>query len=88
MNLESKIVLIGTPVSIIKKINKQTKEIYLVIQFLNKNSESGEVKLFDVKVPQGYLHNFKDIKEGKQVKVEIQITTFNNNMFIKGIKLL
>ena len=88
MNLESRIVLIGTPVSIVKKVNKQTKEIYMLIQFLNKNSETNEVKLFDVKVPQSYLHNFKDIQEGKQVKVEIQITTFNNNIYIKGIKLL
>ena len=88
MNLDSKLVIFGTIVSIVKKINKQTKELYLILQFLKKNSETNEVKLFEVKVQQAYLHNFKDIDEGSKVKVEIDIKTFNSNIFIYGIKLL
>ena len=88
MNLDSKIILVGTPVSIVKKVNKKDNTIYLLIQFLQKDSDSGEVKLFEVKVEQTYLHNFADIQEGKQVQVEIIIKTFQNQMFIRGIRLL
>ena len=88
MNLDSKIILLGTPVSIVKKVNKKDNTIYLLIQFLQKDSDSGEVKLFEVKVEQAYLHNFSEIQEGKQVQVEIIIKTFQNQMFIRGIKLL
>ena len=88
MSLDSKIILVGTPVSIVKKVNKKDNTIYLLIQFLQKDSDSGEVKLFEVKVEQTYLHNFSDIEEGKQVQIEIIIKTFQNQMFIRGIKLL
>jgi len=88
MNLDSKIILVGTPVSVVKKVNKQNNSVYLLIQFLQKDSDSGEVKLFEVKVEQSYLHNFADITEGKQVQVEILIKTFQNQMFIRGLKLL
>ena len=88
MNLDSKIILVGTPVSIVKKVNKKDNTIYLLIQFLQKDSDSGEVKLFEVKVEQAYLHNFSEIQEGKQVQIEIIIKTFQNQMFIRGIKLL
>ncbi len=88
MKLDSKIILVGTPVSVAKKINKKDNTIYLLIQFLQKDSETGEVKLFDVKVEQAYLHNFAEIEEGKQVQIEIIIKTFQNQMFIRGIKLL
>jgi len=88
MNLDSKIILVGTPVSVVKKVNKQNNTVYLLIQFLQKDNETGEVKLFEVKVEQAYLHNFADIQEGKQVQVEILIKTFQNQMFIRGIRLL
>jgi len=88
MNLDSKIILVGTPVSVVKKVNKKDNTIYLLIQFLQKDNDSGEVKLFEVKVEQAYLHNFQEIQEGKQVQVEILIKTFNNQMFIRGIRLL
>jgi len=88
MNLDSKIILVGTPVSIVKKVNKKDNTIYLLIQFLQKDNDSGEVKLFEVKVEQAYLHNFQEIQEGKQVQIEILIKTFNNQMFIRGIRLL
>ena len=88
MNLDSKIILVGTPVSVVKKVNKQNNTIYLLIQFLQKDNETSEVKLFEVKVEQAYLHNFTDIQEGKQVQIEILIKTFQNQMFIRGIRLL
>jgi len=88
MNLDSKIILVGTPVSIVKKVNKQNNTLYMLIQFLQKDTDTGEVKLFEVKVEQSHMHNFADIQEGKQVQVEILIKTFQNQMFIRGIRLL
>ena len=88
MNLDSKIILVGTPVSIVKKVNKQNNTVYMLIQFLQKDSDTGEVKLFEVKVEQSHMHNFAEIQEGKQVQVEILIKTFQNQMFIRGIRLL
>ena len=88
MNLDSKIVLVGTPVSVSRKVNKKDNTVYLLIQFLQRDNETGEVKLFDVKVEQTYLHNFNEIEEGKQVQIEILIKTFQNQMFIRGIRLL
>jgi len=88
MNLDSKIVLVGTPVSVARKVNKKDNTVYLLIQFLQRDNETGEVKLFDVKVEQAYLHNFNEIEEGKQVQIEILIKTFQNQMFIRGIRLL
>ena len=88
MNLDSKIILLGTPISVVRKVNKQNNSVYLNIQFLQKDTETNEVKLFDVKVEQSHLHNFSDIEEGKRSQIEIIIKTFNSQLFIRGIKLL
>ena len=83
--MDTKLVLIGKLQNKVEGVTKEGKK-YLTLQFLsNKN---GKLQLIDVKVDIDDISKFESLEIGKEVKVLVDISTFNNKIYYKAVGLV
>ncbi len=82
--MNTKLVFIGKLDNVFSVENDGKKAV--VLQFLDR-TESGKLKLIDVKATEN-LEKFEKLEPGKEVKLLVNVSTFNNKIYYKAIDLI
>ena len=82
--MNTKLVFIGKLDNVFSVENDGKKAI--VLQFIDR-TESGKLKLIDVKATEN-LEKFEKLEPGREVKLLVSVSTFNNKIYYKALDLV
>ena len=82
--MNTKLVFIGKLDNVFSVENDGKKAI--VLQFIDR-TETGKLKLIDVKATEN-LEKFEKLEPGKEVKLLVNVSTFNNKIYFKALDLV
>jgi len=82
--MNTKLIFVGKLDNVMEQEHEGKKSV--VLQFIDK-AESGKLKLIDIKATEN-LEKFQKLEVGKEVKLIVSISTFNNKIYFKALDIL
>ena len=82
--MNTKLVFIGKLDNILSVEHEGKKAV--VLQFIDR-TENGKLKLIDIKATEN-LEKFEKLESGKEVKLLVSVSTFNNKIYFKALDIL
>ena len=82
--MNTKLIFIGKLDNVLVAEHDGKKSV--VLQFIDR-TEQGKLKLIDIKATEN-LEKFEKLESGKEVKLLVNVSTFNNKIYFKALDIV
>jgi len=82
--MNTKLIFIGKLDNVL--VSEHDGKKVVILQFIDR-TESGKLKLIDIKATEN-IEKFEKLEPGKEVKLLVSVSTFNNKIYFKALDLV